>query len=58
MKNKRNVKGWVNLFIAILSILCVYTTITINIMRFSQPQLSEIELFLKIPQSWIWDFDN
>lgn len=58
MKNKRNVKGWINLFIAILSILCVYTTITINIMRFSQPQLSETELFLKIPQSWIWDFDN
>lgn len=58
MKNKRNVKGWVKLFIAILSILCVYTTITINIMRFSQPQLSETELFLKIPQSWIWDFDN
>lgn len=52
--NKRVVKGWIKLFIAIL---CIYTVITINIMRFFQPKLSETELFLKIPQAWIWKFN-
>lgn len=52
--NKRIVKIWIKLIIAIL---CMYTAITINIMRFYQPQLSETELFLKIPQAWIWKFN-
>lgn len=52
---KRMVKVWTKLFIAIL---CIYTVITINIMRFYQPKLSETELFLKIPQAWIWKFNN
>lgn len=52
--NKRNVNSWIKLFIAIL---CIYTAITITVMRFYQPQLSETELFLKIPQAWIWKFN-
>ena len=35
----------------------IYTVITITIMRFHQPQLSETELFLKIPQALIWKFN-
>lgn len=52
--NKRIIKFWIKLFIAILG---TYTAITISIMRFCQPQLSETELFLKIPQAWIWKFN-
>lgn len=53
--NKRTIIGWLKI---LFSILCLYTLLTITIMRFFQPQLSETELFLKIPQAWIWDFDN
>lgn len=52
---KKIIIGWLKLFFAIL---CVYTSITTTIMRFCQPQLSETELFLKIPQAWIWQFNN
>jgi hypothetical protein len=52
--NKRIIKGWIKLFIVIL---CIYTVITITIMRFYQPQLSETQLFLNIPQAWIWKFN-
>lgn len=52
--NKRVIKGLIKLFIAIF---CIYTVITITIMRFYQPQLSETELFLKIPQALIWKFN-
>lgn len=55
--NKRNANGWIKLFIAIFTILCIYTVITITIMRFYQPQLSETELFLNIPQAWVWKFN-
>ena len=53
--NKRIVKYWIKLFIVIL---CIYTAITINIMRFYQPKLSETELFLNKPQAWAWKFNN
>lgn len=52
--NKRLIKVWIKLFI---TLLCIYTVITITIMRFYQPQLSETELFLKIPHALIWKFN-
>lgn len=39
-------------------ILVIYTVITINILRIKQPELTETELFFKIPQSWIWNFNE
>ena len=39
-------------------ILVIYTVVTINILRIKQPELTETELFLKIPQSWIWNFNK
>ena len=53
-KMKKIIIGWLKLFFVIL---CVYTLITITIMRFAHPELSETELFLKIPQAWFCNFN-
>ena len=50
---KKIIIGWLKLFFVIL---CIYISITTMIMRFIHPELSETELFLKIPQALFWNF--
>ena len=50
---KKNITDLVKIFFVIL---CLYTSITTTIMRFIHPELSETELFLKIPQAWFCNF--
>lgn len=52
-KMKKNIIGWLKL---VFTILCAYTSITTMIMRFIYPELSETELFLRIPQAWFCNF--
>jgi hypothetical protein len=45
-------------FTVLLFLLIANLAISNLVDRFKNPQLTETELFLRIPQSFIWNFDT
>ena len=52
---KKNTKKYITIYVILVSLL-LWTTITTVIVRFKNPKLTETELFLRIPKSFILNF--
>ena len=55
-KMKKNTKKYITIYVILVSLL-LWTTITTVIVRFKNPELTETELFLRIPKSFILNFE-
>lgn len=53
---KKNTKNYIAIYV-ILVFLLLWTTVTTVIARFKNPELTETELFLRIPKSFILDYE-
>ena len=55
---KKKYSKIINIVWFILVLLLLWTTITTVIVRFKNPELTETELFLRIPKSFILNFNS